>query len=77
MSDLVDDLEEKSCVSIEESQSLSSIEESQSLSLSSLCVKETGAYSPFIGYLAQSIRQSDAERGLHNGKGDGDTPDSP
>lgn len=35
------------------------------------------AYSPFIRYLAQSIRQADAERGLHDSRRKGDAPDSP
>lgn len=37
--------------------------------------KEKGCYSPFIWYLAQSAGKPDAERGLHNGRGDGNAVD--
>jgi hypothetical protein len=36
-----------------------------------------GAYSPFVWYLAQSIREPDVERGLHDGGGDGDAIHGP
>ncbi len=36
-----------------------------------------GAYSPFIWYLAQSIRQANAERCLDDCRSDCDAPDSP
>lgn len=46
-------------------------QQTTSVSLQSGAVQtepEIGAYSPFIGYLAQSVRKANAERSLHNGR---------
>lgn len=37
--------------------------------------EERGTYPPLVRDIAQSIRQADIERVLHNGGRDGDTPD--